>query len=144
MKIIVDTNIIFSALLNTNSAIGELLINSKSTFEFYSCSYMRYEIQKHWEKLKKISKLSDQQLADSQFHLFSKLKFVNEDLIPEAIWKKALQLTQDIDIDDTDFVALTLYLKGNLWTGDKELYNGLKNKKFKKVFNTSDLIHTIS
>ncbi len=139
MKIVVDTNIIFSGLLNTNSTIGELLINSKNSFEFYSCSYMRYEIQKHWEKLKKISKLSDQQLTDAQFNLFSRLKFINEDLIPATIWKKAFHLTQDIDIDDIDFVALTLYIKGNLWTGDKELYTGLKNKQFKKVFNTFDL-----
>ena len=53
--------------------------------------------------------------------------------------EKAVQLTHDIDIDDVDFVALTLYLKGNLWTGDKELYNGLKSKQFKKIFNTFDL-----
>ncbi|HAL80887.1 MAG TPA: hypothetical protein DCO83_00560 [Mucilaginibacter sp.] len=139
MKIVVDTNIIFSGLLNTNSTIGELLINSKNSMEFYSCSYMRYEIQKHWEKLKKISKLSDQQLIDAQFQLFSRLKFINEDLIPQAIWKKALRFTQDIDIDDVDFVALTLYLKGTLWTGDKDLLNGLKNKGFKKVFSTNDL-----
>jgi predicted nucleic acid-binding protein len=139
VKIVVDTNIIFSGLLNTNSTIGELLINSDSIFEFYSCSYMRYEIQKHWEKLKKISKLSDQQLVDAQFNLFSRLKFINEDLIPESTWKKAVSLTRDIDIDDTDFIALTIYIKGNLWTGDKELYEGLKNKGFKKVFSTHDL-----
>jgi predicted nucleic acid-binding protein len=100
---------------------------------------MRFEIQKHWGKLKKISKLSEQQLADAQFHLFSRLKFIDEGLIPEAVWKKALKLTQDIDIDDIDFVALTLYLKGALWTGDKNLYNGLKKKQFKRVFNTLDL-----
>ncbi|CAN5147486.1 hypothetical protein BH09BAC6_BH09BAC6_25380 [soil metagenome] len=43
--------------------------------------------------------------------------------------------------DDTDFVALTLYLKGTLWTGDKNLYNSLKSKQFKKIFNTQDLIN---
>lgn len=139
MKIVVDTNIIFSALLNTNGTIGEILINSKDSFEFYSCNYMRYEIQKHWEKLKKISKLSDQQLTDAQFHLFSRLNFVNEDLIPDSIWEKAYLLAKDIDVDDTDFVALTLYIKGTLWTGDKELYNGLKNKGFKKIYNTFNL-----
>jgi len=139
VKIVVDTNIIFSALLNTNGTIGEILINSKDSFEFYSCNYMRYEIQKHWEKLKKISKLSDQQLTDAQFHLFSRLNFVNEDLIPDSIWEKAYLLAKDIDVDDTDFVALTLYIKGTLWTGDKELYNGLKNKGFKKIYNTFNL-----
>ena len=62
MKIIVDTNIIFSTLLNSNGTVGNLLFNSDRHFEFFSCSYMRYEIQKHWVKLKKISKLTDKQL----------------------------------------------------------------------------------
>ena len=65
MKIVVDTNIIFSALLNSNSAIGDLLFNSGDTFEFYSCTYMRFEIQKHWERLRKISKLPEEQLQIS-------------------------------------------------------------------------------
>ena len=65
MKIIVDTNIIFSSLLNSNGTIGDLLFNSDKYFEFYSCIYMRYEIHKHWERLKKISKLSDRQLEIS-------------------------------------------------------------------------------
>ena len=41
---------------------------------------------------------------------------------------------------DLDFVALTYYLKGFLWTGDKILYNGLKKKGFKKVVNTQELL----
>ena len=105
---------------------------------------MRYEIERHWEKLKKISKLSDQQLNDARFHLFERLNFINEELIPQTVWEKALQLTQDIDIDDIDFVALTIFLKGRLWTGDKQLYRGLKNKQFKNIFNTSDLSNYIA
>ena len=100
---------------------------------------MQFEIQKHWEKLKKISKLSDKQLITAQSDLFSRLKFINEELIPTGVWDKAFKLTKEIDVDDTDFVALTLYLKANLWTGDKNLYNGLKKLGFKKVFNTADL-----
>ena len=62
VKIIIDTNVIFSGLLNTDGTIGDLLFNSDGVFEFYSCSYMRHEIEKHWEKLKSISKLSDSDL----------------------------------------------------------------------------------
>ncbi|MBK9732370.1 MAG: hypothetical protein IPO83_14025 [Chitinophagaceae bacterium] len=138
MKIIVDTNIIFSGLLNTNGIIGDLLFNSDGIFEFYSCSYMRSEIEKHWEKLKRISKLSESELEESRFKIFAKIYFINEELIPEKTWLAAEEITKDIDIDDSDFVALTKHLKGYLWTGDKELYSGLKRKNFKRIYNTAD------
>lgn len=140
MKIVVDTNIIFSALLNTNGSIGDLTFNSGSQFEFYSCSYMRYEIQKHWSRIQKISKLPDEQLQISYTLILSKLKFINEEIIPLKIWLESEQLTKEIDIDDTDFVALTKFLKATLWTGDKVLYNGLKDLSFKKLVNTPDLL----
>ena len=140
MKIVVDTNITFSALLNSNGTIGDILFNSDKHFEFYSCSYMRYEIQKHWERLKKISKLSDEQLQVSYALVLSKLKFINEDIIPVETWLVSEQITKGIDIDDTDFVALTKFLKATLWTGDKILYNGLKKIDFKKLLNTTELL----
>ena len=140
MKIVVDTNIIFSVLLNSNSNIGDLLFNSDKHFEFYSCNYMRYEIQKHWVKLKKISKLSEEQLQVSYTKVMSKLKFINEEIIPVDIWLTSEEITKGIDIDDTDFVALTKFMKATLWTGDKILYNGLKKLEFKKLLNTSELL----
>jgi predicted nucleic acid-binding protein len=140
MKIVVDTNIIFSALLNSNSNIGDLLFNSDKHFEFYSCSYMRYEIQKHWERLKKISKLSEKQLQVSYTQVLSKIKFINEEIIPVETWLASEEITKEIDIDDTDFVALTKFLKATLWTGDKVLYNGLKKLGFKKMVNTAELL----
>ncbi len=140
VKIIADTNIIFSCLLNTNGKIGDLLFNSDGIFEFYSCDYMRYEIEKHWDKLKRISNLSEEKLKESRFKLFTKINFINEELIPAKTWLVAEQIVNDIDVDDSDFVALTKHLKGGLWTGDKELYIGLKSKNFKRVYYTSELI----
>jgi len=49
------------------------------------------------------------------------------------------QITNELDIDDTDFVALAKYLKGKLWTGDLELRDGLKNKGFKNVLTTREI-----
>lgn len=106
MKIVVDTNIIFSAILNSQGKIGDLLFNSRDQFAFYSSSYMRFEIQKHWEKLLKISKLSNEELHASYDRVVSQIKFINEELIPTSIWEAAEILVADIDIDDIDFVAL--------------------------------------
>jgi predicted nucleic acid-binding protein len=140
MKIVVDTNIIFSVLLNSNNTIGDLLFNSDETFDFYSCNYMHVEIRKHWERLKKISKLSEEQLQISFTKCVSKLNFINEEIIPVETWLVSEQLTKGIDVDDTDFVALAKFLRAGLWTGDKVLYNGLKKNNFKRVFNTSELL----
>ena len=140
MKIVVDTNIIFSTLLNSNSNIGDIIFNSGDIFEFYSCTYMRFEIQKNWERLKKISKLSEEQLQISYAQVLSKLNFINEEIIPLQTWLASEQLTKGIDMDDTDFVALTKFLRATLWTGDKVLYNGLKNLNFKRILNTIELL----
>ena len=139
-KVVVDTNIIFSCLLNSQGTIGDLIFNAENAFEFYSNQYMRFEIRKHWQKLLKISKLTDTELQTSYETMLTKLTFINEELIPQKDWKKAEMLVTDIDIDDTDFVALTRYMKGSLWTGDKSLYEGLKAKRFRTVYNTQDMI----
>jgi len=86
VKIVVDTNIIFSTLLNSNGTIGDLIFNSDKVFEFYSCTYMQFEIQKHWGKLKKISKLSEDQLQIAYYKTLLKIRFINEELIAQKTW----------------------------------------------------------
>ncbi|RZK22671.1 MAG: hypothetical protein EOO56_07730 [Hymenobacter sp.] len=140
VKIIVDTNIIFSALLNSNGSIGALLFNSGTHLEFYSCAYMRQEITRHWPKLQKISKLSAAELQEAYEKLLLRIRFIHEGLIPTAIWEQAEQTVQGIDPDDIAFVALTQYLQGALWTGDKVLYDGLKARQFDTVWLTADLL----
>lgn len=139
-KIIVDTNIIFSCLLNSQGLIGDVFFNSENIFEFFSNQYMRFEIRKHWNKLMKISKLTDNELQTAYDKMLTRLTFINEELIPKNEWEKAETIVTDIDLDDTDFVALTKYLKGSLWTGDKVLYDGLRAKRFRSVYNTQEMI----
>lgn len=139
MKIIIDTNIVFSALLKTQTIFGQIIFNSTGVFEFYCPHYLRTEIRKHWDRLKRISKLTDEQLQESYEALLSKITFINEELIPQKIWEDAEKLTVGVDVDDTDFVALTKYLKGKLWSGDATLQVGLKKKGYKAVLTTPEM-----
>ncbi len=66
------------------------------------------------EQNKTVSKLRDNQLEESQFKIFSQINFINEELIPTKTWIAAEQIVEDIDIDDSDFIALTNHLKGFL------------------------------
>lgn len=141
MKIIVDTNIVFNAILNTNSQIGDLLLNSFETFEFYSASYLKLEIEKHTPRLQRISKLDLSSLEESKFLILSRISFITEEQIPYSFWHESVQLVRDVDMDDIAFVALSKYMGDiKLWTGDKVLMNGLISKGFKNCINTQELI----
>ena len=60
-------------------------------------------------------------------------------MIPNRVYQRALELTSSVDIDDTEFVALTEHNRGKLWTGDKQLIRGLNNLNWKKVITTNEL-----
>ncbi len=138
-KIIVDTNIVFSALLNTNSRIGQILINRKNHFDFYSPEYVRFEIFQHKENIKSIGKLTEDEFIETYGLILRNITILNHSLIPPEIYRNAELLCKDIDIDDTIFVAVSDFTKGILWTGDMKLLNGLKTKGYKQVIKTDDL-----
>ena len=125
-------------MLNTTGMIGKIL-TSKHSFEFYSCYLLKAEILKHRNKILKFSKLSSGELDEVEQMLFGNIEFINEHLIPKVCLEYGEDLTTGIDIDDAPFVALTKYLKGRLWTGDKELQSGLLSKGYKKVMTTGQL-----
>jgi predicted nucleic acid-binding protein len=67
MKIIVDTNIIFSAILNSDGKIGDLLLNSFKVLDFFSAEYLRFEIKNHYDKLSKISRQSIEKIQHTEY-----------------------------------------------------------------------------
>jgi len=138
-KIIVDTNIVFSALLNVNSRIGQILINGKNHYDFYSPEYVRHEIFKHKEKIKSIGKLSENEFFETYDLVLKNITILNHSIIPSEIYRNAESTCQDIDIDDTIFVAVSEFTNGILWTGDLKLINGLNKKGFKHSIKTDDL-----
>lgn len=130
MKIVVDTNIVFSAILNTNSKIGDLLMNSDQIFDFETVTYLLEEIDNHQGKLLEISGLTAEQLKESKFQILSHIKFISEEQIPFKIWHKAAQIVRDVDMDDIAFVALSEYEDVKLWTVEE----GLNCERISKVY----------
>jgi len=89
--------------------------------------------------LRKLSKLSDEELHLAYSQVISKIKFFNDELIPSHIWLKAEIIANEIDPDDIPFIALSDYLNAQLWTGDKKLYTGLLKRKWNNCIKTDDL-----
>lgn len=132
-SVVVDTNLIFSALIPKASQIREVLFESMLTF--YSPNFLIIEIYKHKDKLLKNSKLNE-----SEFYLYfngiiERIKFIPTDFIGLESRQKAYNLCHDVDIKDTPFVALSIDLAIPLWTGDNKLKHGLRKKGFNNFYN---------
>ncbi len=138
MKVIVDTNIMFSILLKDKSKERDVLFLSED-LEFFSCRFAIVELFKHKEKISKFSKLTEDEILTSLYRLLKIINFYNEDLISREVLKKAYELCSGIDEKDTLFVALTLEINGYLWTGDKKLKEELISKGFYKFWPSENV-----
>lgn len=140
MKIIVDSNIVFSALLDPQSNIGDIIFNAEGDLSFYTCEYLREEIRAHKDKLCKRAHYTDQEFDELEYLLYSKITFFSESTIPFEFWQKAAGFVRDIDMNDIPFVTLSLFLQLKLWTGDKTLINGLQQKGFENIITAQEIL----
>ncbi|RRO15254.1 PIN domain-containing protein [Flavobacteriaceae bacterium 14752] len=138
-KLVVDSNIIFSAILNVNSRIGQILLTSDNLYNFYAPKYVRDEIWGHQTKLKKIANLGDDKFLEVYELILKNITILDHSIAGKSNYKKAFELCKDVDHDDIPFVAFSLYLKCKLWTGDKKLIKGLKERHFEKIVTTNNL-----
>lgn len=139
MRIVVDTNIAFSAILNTDSKIAGILLQPKTSLNFYSTEHLLNEIHDHKDKIQVLTDYSDSELERMIRLITNRIRFINVQLIPKIIYTNAEKLTADIDEDDCEFIALTDYIKGKFWSGDKELQKGLTKKNWDKFISTNEL-----
>ncbi len=139
MKIIVDTNIVFSGVLNTESNIGRILIDSKNYFEFYSINFLKTELFKHRRKLLNLTAVSEEELDELINLITNKIYFIDEEIISPNQIQEASELIYNTDPSDIPFLALTMYLKGKLWTGDKVLIKALRKNGFNDLLNTKEV-----
>ncbi len=143
MRIVVDTNIVFSAVLNSNSRIANIILKPSAQYHFYSIERLITEIKKHKGKLSRLSGYNDIELDRMIDLVVKNISFINTRLIPPEIYDIAEELTYDVDEDDTEFVALTEFVNGKLWSGDKKLQKGLIIKKWNKFISTEELLSIV-
>lgn len=75
-------------------------MNSNKQFEFIAPNFLRIEIQKHYSKLCKISKLSLDNIKEAEFQIYKNIIFVSEEQIKKSHWLSLEKLVSDIDPKD--------------------------------------------
>ena len=138
MKIVVDANIIFSALIKGNPVYIKILNN----IDAYAPDFIFVELEKYENRI--LGKVSNKQKMKKITHkLFKKISIIPKIGLAKANIKKAYNLCKDVDEKDVPYVALALELDAYLWTNDKKLANKLKEKGFSKILTTEELVKLI-
>jgi predicted nucleic acid-binding protein len=139
MIVVVDTNIIFSAILNPNGVIGLKFIYPLETLILIAPEYLKKEIWKHKSRIKKIGNYTEEDFEFLMSILLSKINFYSEEIFAEFILNHAHAIMKDGDQKDIPFVAMALFFKVNIWTGDKKLKFHLYNKGLDICVNISEI-----
>jgi len=135
-KIVVDTNVLISALINPESLIWFIL--ELKTFEFLVPEFFLLELEKYSQYIKE--KLQNRQSKKSFDYLISELSR-NILLIPEEIYldmlPSAFELMKNIDEKDSPFLALAMKLKCSVLSNDEHF----KKQNLVKCYNIEEFVH---
>ena len=137
MRIVVDTNILFSALLRMPNRYATTILLGE--YSFYSPKFVFVELFKYKEKIMKYSKLEEDELLELLHRLLKCVRIGEEERISESSLNQAYELCKDVDLKDILFVALTINLDGRLWTSDDKLKKGLVKKGFTSFYEEKAL-----
>lgn len=135
--VVVDTNILFSALLSADGHQRGVLLSTDDV-RLYCCRFSIVELFKHKQRLVELSRLTEGEILQALSVILGRLTFHDELSLSRASVDEAARLCADVDPKDTPFVALTIELGGRLWTGDKALVRGLRTHGFDRFYLPPD------
>jgi len=84
--------------------------------------------------------MSIEQIDVSIRQVLKNIDLISSDAISESHWLAVFELTSGIDEKDTPFVATAISIGGVVWTGDKKLVKGLREKGFYQIFSSIELL----
>ncbi|KKL48908.1 hypothetical protein LCGC14_2320820 [marine sediment metagenome] len=133
MKLIIDTNIIFSGLIK-DSITRKILLSPN--FEFYTPDFYNIELNKYKTYILTKFNGTDKDLDVLIELLHDKIVIVVEKEYSDKM-EIAEKIIGKIDPKDVPFIALALSIENNgIWTRDDHF-----NKQYKvKIYSTVDLI----
>lgn len=133
MKIIIDTNILMSALIK-DSLTREIIL--KSDFDFYYPELSFGELKKYKDLILMKSNMNEADYRNLLTKLFNKIKIVREDKITNNL-EEAKNIMLKIDPNDVVFIAVSLAVKDSIiWSDDRHF----QKQSEIKIITTKEMI----
>jgi predicted nucleic acid-binding protein len=137
MRIILDSNIILSALIKSGKT---RTILTTPTNEFYTIEFAIQEIRKYKTLVLKKSGLTKEEFEIMLSLIMDNIQIIEKQLIKSKI-NEAKKLMEKIDPKDVPILACALAIPNDgLWSNDKHL----KKQPKAKVYNTKEIIDVIT
>jgi len=132
MRLVVDANVLFSALIKAGATRKVLLL---SKHDLYAPEFMFEEFKKHLLELQKKTLLPREELVQN---LETLLQLAEIKLVPFEEFKHKKELAAKVSPDKGDiaYLALALHLQCPLWSQDKQL----KKQNKVKTITTKELL----
>lgn len=117
MEIVVDTNVIISALLKEGLTRKIIFL---APFDMYTVPFARLEIEKHKAELVDKSGLDDESFQYLLDLIFARIHIVEPGIL-EPFREKAIGVMDSVDFNDSPFLALAMALNCPVWSNDEDL-----------------------
>lgn len=134
MKLIIDANIVISALISEQGDTRDLIF--LTNFSLFTPEYLLEEVEKYKEIIIKKSGLDNESFEIAKSLIFSRIKIVPASEFSEFI-KEASEICPDEN--DTEYFALALKFNCPIWTNDKKL----KGQDKTKVYSTEEVLDLV-
>ena len=138
MVVVVNANILISATLNLNGKVVDLIFSNSSTVDFVVPAFIQTELKINEIKICNENNISSVEFNQNILLLLTQILIINDDEISDTIFKKAFELTKNIDPKDTIYIALAISLDALFLTGDLKLLRALNRKGFKQLITPID------
>ncbi len=132
MRLIVDSNILFSALIR-DSTTRRIILHIDA--ELISVAFFEREMSKHKKMLLQKSSLNEVEFDLLLEKLKTKIVFL-DDRIVRARFEEAYEMMKKIDPQDSPFLAAALATGSDIWSDD----NHFAKQHKVKVWKTKDLV----
>ena len=131
MKIVLDVNVILSALIR-DSTIRKIILNSQ--FDLYFPEPSLHKIRKYKSYILEKSGLSEEEYDKIMATLFKYIQLVTTEEI-EKNWDEAKKIMEHIDKEDVVFIATALSIENSvIWSDDRHFEKQDRVKIFKSKY----------
>jgi len=137
MKLVVNTNILFSFFRNTT--VRKIIVNSKNLgIELFTPEYAFEELRSNKSKIMRYSGITSEEHFE---FIISTLQYFIK-TVPSDFFKDLKDEAKKIspDIKDSPFFALALKLNCDIWSNEKRL----KRQSRVRVFSTKELFKILT